>query len=275
MKSTNTRSTDVATASQLLQWRREFLAAVGLPKVLEPLFDRLSDTVFSIKDVDGRYVLISESALRRCGLRHKQQALGKTAFDLFPRLMAERYAQQDQTLFRTGRAIVDNLDLTLYADGSPGWCLSSKTPLHDQGGRLVGLACISRDLSEPSREGLIDAKFAAAVDELLERYPEPFRVGDVAQRAGLSSAQFERRMKRVFGLTPAQYLIKLRTDQAARLLAETELPIAEIAQQSGFPDQSALSRRFRQSTGCTPGQYRQAYAGELRLTCSLQAASRR
>lgn len=241
----------------LARWREEFMADVATPWYVETLFDRLPDIVFSIKDRSGRYVAMSEAAVARCGLKRKQDAVGKTAFELFPRPMAERYARQDERLFRTAKPIVDNLDLTIYRDGSAGWCLSTKEPLLDAGGRIVGLACISKDLIEPTRAKLIDSGFAGAIDYLLEHYDSPLRMEELAQRAGLSPAQFDRRMKKIFHLSAGQYLIKTRIDHAARLLAGTDLAIADIALQAGFSDQSALSRQFRQVTGFAPRQYRQ------------------
>lgn len=238
-------------------WRDEFMARVATPWYVEALFDRLPDIVFSIKDRAGRYVGISEAAVARCGIRRKQDAIGKTAFDLFPRPMAERYTRQDERLFRTGRPIVDNLDLTVYRDGSSGWCLSTKEPLFDAEHRIVGLACISKDLIEPTRARLIDSGFADAIDHLLEHYDTPLHIDDLAQRAGLSAAQFDRRMKKIFHLSASQYLIKARIDHAARLLSGSDLAIADIALQAGFSDQSALSRQFRQLTGMAPRQYRQ------------------
>ncbi|KAB2901637.1 MAG: AraC family transcriptional regulator [Dokdonella sp.] len=243
------------------RWRHDFLARVAAPHYVEALFDRLPDIVFSLKDRSGRYVAISQAAVARCGLRHKRDALGKTAFDLFPRPMAERYTRQDEHLFRSGRPIVDNLDLTIYRDGSSGWCLSTKEPLRDAQGQLIGLACISKDLVEPTRAHLIDAGFAAAIDHLLEHCDRPLRIDELARRAHLSPAQFDRRMKKIFQLSAGQYLIKTRIDHAARLLGESDLAIAEIALQSGFADQSGLSRQFRHVTGLTPRQYRQLLRG--------------
>jgi PAS domain S-box-containing protein len=246
---------------ELTQWREQFMAHLASPWALESLFDRLPDIVFCIKDTHGRYVSMSEAAVSRCGLKRKQDAIGKTAFDLFPRPMAERYTHQDERLFRTARPIIDNLDLTIYRDGSAGWCLSTKEPLHDVRGHVVGLACISKDLVEPNRCGLIDEDFAAAVDYMREHYQQPLRMDDLAQRANLSHAQFERRMKKIFHVSAGQYLIKARIDHSARLLATSERSIAEVAQNAGFPDQSALSRQFRQVTGFTPRQYRQLMQG--------------
>lgn len=243
--------------TQVLQWRDRFMASVVSPLWVEQLFDRLPDIVFSIKDREGRYVSISETVARRCDLKHRQDAIGKTAFELFPAPMAERYARQDERLFRTGKPIVDALDLTVYRDGSAGWCLTTKEPLRDGHGRIIGLACISKDLTEPSRGGFIDRAFADTIDYLLENIDQPLRMDALARRAGLSQAQFDRRVKKIFQLPAGQYVIKARIDQATRLLRDTTLPIADIAQQSGFSDQSAFSRQFRQVTGFTPRQYRQ------------------
>jgi PAS domain S-box-containing protein len=242
--------------TELVRWRDEFLARITSNRWVEALFDRLPDIVFSVKDAKGRYVLMSEACVQRCGIKSKRDAIGKTAFDLFPKPMAERYERQDERLFRTGKPIVDNLDLTVYRDGTAGWCLTTKEPLYDRAGAVVGLACISKDLIEPSRAGLIDEGFADTIDHMLENYDQPLRVEELARRAGLSEAQFERRMKKIFQLSAAQYLIKARIDHAARLLANSDVPIAEVAQHAGFSDQSALSRQFRQVTGFAPREYR-------------------
>lgn len=241
---------------EVFEWGGAFLARVADPRYVESLFDRLPDIVFSVKDRAGRYVAMSRACVERCGLAGKRQAIGKTAFDLFPAPMAARYAAQDERLFRTGKPIVDSLDLTLYPDRSAGWCISTKEPLRDANGRIIGLACVSKDLVEPSRAGFVDAAFARAIDHALEHFAEPLRVDALARIAGVSLAQFDRRMRRIFQLSSSQFLIKTRIDAAARLLAETEEPIAAIAQAAGYSDQSGLSRQFRAVTGLTPLQYR-------------------
>ena len=64
-------------------------------------------------------------------------------------------------------------------------------------------------------------------------------------------------MRKLFQLSPARYLLKLRIDSAGQWLVRTDKPIGEIAQLTGFWDQSGLSRHFRNLTGLTPRQYRQ------------------
>ena len=245
-----------AVNSNLMQWREQFLSSIADPLFAESLFDHLPDVVFSIKDRQGRYVSMSAACVERCGLNHKRDAIGKTAADLFPGPMASRYAEQDEKVFASGKAIVDNLDLTLFNDGSPGWCVTTKVPLFDAQQSMIGLAVISKDLIEPSRAGFIDAKLAETVDYILAHYSRQLPLEDLAQRAALSVAQFDRRMKRIFQISAGQFIIKTRIDAAAEQLRNSQRTIAEIALNCGFCDQSALTRQFRQLTGLSPSQYR-------------------
>lgn len=238
-------------------WRQQFLRELAQPLPwVEALFDRQPDMVFSIKDRNGRYVSISQACAERCGLVHQGDAIGRTARELFPAHMAERYMAQDEQLFRTGEPVLDNLDLTLFPNRQPGWCLSTKLPLPDRAGRVIGLACLSRDLEEPSRSGMVDARMAAVVDLMLARHAEPLGIEMLADQAGLNVAQFERRMKKIFRLSPSQYLTKLRIDAAARLLQASDRRISDIALDCGFCDQSALTKQFRALTGLTPLAFR-------------------
>lgn len=234
-----------------------FISRVAGHEFVRALFDRMPDMVFSIKDRRGRYMHMAEEGIRRFGLSQPLDVVGKTVFDLFPEPMARRYDEQDQQLFSTGDAITDNLDLTIYRGGDAGWCLTTKEPLRDVEGGIIGLACISKDLSEATSAELVDSRLARLVDGLQERPRMPLTVESMATAADLSVPQLNRRMKKIFHLTAGQYIIKVRIDHAARLLSDSDVPLAEIALELGFSDQSALSRQFKQVTGMTPRQYRQ------------------
>lgn len=241
-------------------WQAGFMGSIASLRYIETLVDRLDDIVFSVKDLQGRYVLVSQAAVARCGLRSKSQAIGMTAFDLFPAPMAEHYARQDAQLFRNGKTIVDRLDLTLYRNHMTGWCLTTKEALHDAAGSIIGLACISKDLNEPSRSAFIDTAFADVIEYMHAHLGEVLCTASLALRCGLSQAQLDRRMKKVFQLSCGRYLLKIRMDAAADMLAAGNRSIGEIAQLSGFFDQSGLSRHFRKLTGMSPRQYRQLVA---------------
>lgn len=223
---------------------------------VEMLFDRLHDVVFSVKDTEGRYVAVSSACVPRCRLRDKRDAVGRRAHDLFPPAMAERYAQQDAAVFAAGRPVVDKLDLTVFNDRRPGWCLSNKQPVVDRSGRLLGLVCISKDLAELSREGLVDEGFARVVDHIQAHHARALSLAELAEVAGLSVAQLDRRMKRVFHLSTGAFVRRTRFEAALHAITHSQRPLAEIAAETGFCDQSALSRHCRQAIGWSPRQLR-------------------
>jgi AraC-like DNA-binding protein len=237
--------------------RRHVVASLHDTLFIESLFDRMPDVVFSVKDVHGRYVAMSEACVSRCGLRHKHEAIGKTAFDLFPRQMASRYAAQDADLFHRGKPVVDRLDLTLYNDRQHGWCLSNKLTIYGQGGDVLGLICISKDLTELTRERLVDARFAATVDHIQAHYDQVLCLQTLADVAGMSVAQLDRRMKRVFQLSTGEFVRRTRLEAAIHMLLHTEQSIAQIAADCGFFDQSAFSRQCRAVSGMCPSRLRQ------------------
>lgn len=85
---------------------------------------------------------------------------------------------------------------------------------------------------------------------------EPLPIEALAARACVTPYHFIRLFKRETGLTPHSYLIRLRLDLAKYLLKTTDLPLKEIADQTGFCSAGNLCTAFRRATGATPQTYR-------------------
>jgi AraC-like DNA-binding protein len=83
---------------------------------------------------------------------------------------------------------------------------------------------------------------------------------DVARECSLSVSHFARSFKATFGMAPHKWLIGHRIECAKELLRQTTTPIADIAIRSGFADQAAFTRTFRQIMGISPGQWRRYFA---------------
>lgn len=91
------------------------------------------------------------------------------------------------------------------------------------------------------------------IDASLEDGPT---VTALAERFGMPTAEFSRRFKATVGCNPSRYVIERRIAEARRLLAETKIPIAEIALMLGFSSQAHLTSSFKLLMGLPPGKYR-------------------
>jgi len=224
--------------------------------VIEQLFDHLPDTAFFMKDARGCYLAVNQSLVERCGCRDKQELIGRHVREIFPKELAQIYAHQDQQVVRTGRPIIDHLELHWYAHRRPGWCLTTKLPMRNQAGSIIGVMGISRDLRAPGDRETIPQSLASTLEYLEAHCDEPISPSSLARRASIPPVRFARLIKRIFRLTPNQLIMQTRLAAAARLLTETEKPVAEIAYECGFYDHSAMTRAFRSATNLTPTQFR-------------------
>jgi AraC-like DNA-binding protein len=86
-----------------------------------------------------------------------------------------------------------------------------------------------------------------------------------ARRAGLSPFHFLRLFSAVLGVTPHQYLVRSRLRHAARLLADDDLAVTNIAYDVGFGDLSNFVRTFHRAAGVSPTKFRQASRGGRKI----------
>lgn len=226
--------------------------------VAEKLFEGMEDAVFCVKNRNREYIAVNRALVRRVGATGKSSLLGRTARELFPPLLAAGYEQQDDLVLKTGQEIHDRLEMVTNPDGSPGWYLAQKVPVHDPHGRVIGLAGISRDLRAPADSDPRLGVIGTIIERIQRDYAESLRIDDLAQSVKMSLSQLERRMQAVLKLSPRQFLTKTRIDAAAAMLRESSAAMGTIATDCGFYDQAMFCRQFRAATGLTPGQYREA-----------------
>ena len=83
-------------------------------------------------------------------------------------------------------------------------------------------------------------------------------VAELAGKFHLSRNQFTRIFTSYWGITPSEYQIRSRINQAKYLLGSTDLSIRAIAAELGYADHYFFARQFKQKTGVTPGQFRES-----------------
>lgn len=131
-------------------------------------------------------------------------------------------------------------------------------------GRLQGVqAVIAGDLLLAALEQRLGIEYdplshglAAALSFIEAHCHQDITVGQVAQFAGLSVSHFHALFRKQFGQSPKHYIMRRRLQKAASILEQTDRPLAHIALDMGYGDQSAFSRAFHRHLGQTPARWR-------------------
>jgi PAS domain S-box-containing protein len=113
--------------------------------LLQMLLDHMPDHIY-FKDAQGRFIRNSRSQAKALGLRDSAEAIGKSDFDFFPH--AQLSYEKEQEIIQSGKPLVDIEELVVWPDGRETWVSTTKMPLLDQTGEIIGTFGISRDITE-------------------------------------------------------------------------------------------------------------------------------
>lgn len=240
-----------------------FLSSLRDPFTAGALFDHLPDIVYFIKDNRGRYLEVNDTLVQRCGCTSKADVLGRKPSQLFGADLGIHYEQQDRAVLERGSSLINLLELHIYKSRHVGWCLTSKLPLYDRRNAVIGLVGVSQDLRMPDVSSEDFQRVSVAIEVAQGNLSATTTVARMAETAQMSAYQLDRRMKRVFGLSTGKWLLKTRLSIARHRLIETELPIASIALEVGYSDQSSFSRQFHKAIGLPPLQFRKLHGRRI------------
>ncbi|HEX2870145.1 MAG TPA: AraC family transcriptional regulator, partial [Polyangiaceae bacterium] len=222
---------------------RGFLASIVSPAGFDVLFDYLPDIYFFVKDADGRFARVNRAFVNLVRASSEADVIGARDADFFPANWAENYTRDDREVLRLGQGIVDKAELVRNADGSVDWFCTTKLPLLDESGRAVGVCGIMRDVKKMTSNNERLLSWSAVLEIMLNDYASPLGTTLLAQKAALSVSQFNRQFRKRFHSTPRAYLANVRLNAACHFLVTTELSMSEIANRTGFYDQSHFTNQ--------------------------------
>jgi PAS domain S-box-containing protein len=115
--------------------------------LLRTLIDNVPDYIY-IKDVDSRFILVNPATAHLLGVKAIEEVIGKTDADFFPPKLARQFRADEQALMRSGQPLLNHEERAIdQKTGKPVWNLTTKVPLRDPQGKVIGLVGINRDIT--------------------------------------------------------------------------------------------------------------------------------
>ncbi len=115
--------------------------------LLQTLLDHMPDHIY-FKDLESRFIRNSKSQAKMMGLDDPAEIIGKTDFDFFPEVHAQRSYNEEQNLIRSGQPLIDIEERVLWPDNRLTWVSTTKLPLRNAQGQIMGTFGISRDITK-------------------------------------------------------------------------------------------------------------------------------
>jgi diguanylate cyclase (GGDEF)-like protein/PAS domain S-box-containing protein len=111
------------------------------------MMDNTTDHIY-FKDTESRFILMNRSLAAWVGLTDPSEAIGKTDFDFFSEEHARQAYNDEKHIITSGQPLVGMEEKETWADGHETWVSTTKIPLRDREGRIIGTFGISRDITE-------------------------------------------------------------------------------------------------------------------------------
>jgi PAS domain S-box-containing protein len=132
--------------------------------LLRALLDNVTDNIY-FKDRESRFIKISRSHAEQFGLADPSEAVGKSDFDFFKPEHAQPAFDDEREIMRTGRPIIGKVEKETWKGGRETWGLTTKVPLRNASGEIIGTCGITKDITELKET---ERELARARDAALE-----------------------------------------------------------------------------------------------------------
>ena len=183
----------IRNAQYVNRIRKDLRAFEEEKTLLASLLDTIPDRV-SFKDVDGHYIRANQAVLSEFGVKNISEIIGKTDFDLVDHGRAAESHREEQAVILSGRPVDQKIEKISAMPGKEAWFLTTKAPLRNTAGQIVGLVGISREATE-----LIQAQ------ELSQRRAQQLQTAAEIARDVSKSRETENLLVRVVNLVKARF----------------------------------------------------------------------
>ena len=183
-------------------------AQINESSLLLTLINNLPDLIYA-KDIQGRKIISNTADWQASGGKRMEDVIGKTDFDTYPAELAAQFWADDKMVLDSGQPVINREEPGRDSQGNPIWRLTTKVPLQDNNGQIMGLVGIGRDITDRKGAEEALAKEQHDMQALMDYLPTYIYFKDRASRfTRISKSQALR-----FGLNdPAQAIGKTDFD---------------------------------------------------------------
>ncbi len=161
--------------------------------LLRTLINNIPDAIFA-KDTQGRKMIANLADLNNMGCKSEKEVLGKTDIDFFPKEIAKSFMANDVSVIKTGNSILKREEFFIDNDGKKHWLHTSKLPLKDDDGNIIGLIGIGRDVTEMKFAQEELQKERILLRTLIDNIPDGIYVKDIECRKTVANLADVRNM---------------------------------------------------------------------------------
>jgi len=206
--------------------------------LLRTLIDNLPDRIY-VKDIQGRKTLSNNADMLASGAKSMREIIGKTDFDMYSIDLARRFWADDHYVLNTQTPVLNHEEFGLDKDGNTVWVMTSKIPVKDKHGNVVGLAGIGRDVTKQKNIEMEIKRQKELYETLISNSPIAIVVLDNKEKISTCNPAFET----LFGYKSSEVLgVQLDTLIAT---AETSSEAVMFTRQVMHEPVHAFSKRCR------------------------------
>ena len=169
--------TERRRAEEALQYEQTLMAT---------LMENIPDSIY-FKDTASRFLRVNHAQSRKLGRGDPAQLVGKSDADFFSGEHARQALADEQEIIRTGQPLLDAEEKETWPDGTVTWVVTTKLPLRDAAGRIIGTCGISRDITERKQAAEALERERALMRMLIDQITDPIFVKDLESRFMLAN----------------------------------------------------------------------------------------
>lgn len=171
--------------------------------MLRTLIDNIPDYIY-VKDTNSHHIINNKAMVGLIGAASELETLGKSSMHFFGENVASAYLEEDKEILRSGRAMINFEESTITKNGEQKYLLTTKVPLTDEQGRVVGIVGISRDITH-QKETELDLRTSKY---FLERAQQVANIGHWTLHAGPAAGSkltMSNEACRIFEIEPSSF----------------------------------------------------------------------